>query len=291
MERWVFPTGCLQSTAHLMSANLEGGSCWLCLKPGGDWSRWERLVSGDCVWREGQKMVWYCKQDVFPSKFLMLFFFNVYDCLSTNMWVPLLCLVLVNIRRHQIPWTWSHRWLQTTMWVLGFTSTSPGRAASVLDHWAIPPPWVCSVRLLVREMIWDAGFVLGRIESPEEKLEERGATFKPTKGKTQCRRKMARVTPWPVRCMPLVGFVFYLVLEVLCIEPRISYMLDKYFIRALSVLPLKIDSHCDSFGCPRPYFEILTFNRFLLSSPGWPQMCSTPPRFWLLKHMDVFLMS
>lgn len=138
--------------------------------------------------------------------------------------------------------------------------------------------------------------------------------------------------PRPVRCSPLVGFVLFVfwgpvywtqgpthARQILCKCPRPT--------PTPNPPPLcKIDSHCGSTDWLRtPYFAILTFNRFSVSSPDWPWVCNplalihtvawitnqvlhhweavnylmeTPNTqefmssfccFWLLKHMDVFL--
>jgi hypothetical protein len=37
------------------------------------------------------------------------------------------------------PWNWSYRWLWGAMWLLGIEPRFSGRAASVLNCWAISP--------------------------------------------------------------------------------------------------------------------------------------------------------
>ena len=50
------------------------------------------------------------------------------------------CLVLAGARRrHWTPWSWSHRRLGATMWVMGIKVRTSERAVSALNHRAVSP--------------------------------------------------------------------------------------------------------------------------------------------------------
>lgn len=63
------------------------------------------------------------------------FYFYVYECLLTCMFVDYMCIPGAHRSHRLFPWNWSNKWLLATMWLLRIKLGSAGRASSALNHW------------------------------------------------------------------------------------------------------------------------------------------------------------
>lgn len=84
----------------------------------------------------GKKVAWLCLSKTFLGDLIYsCFYFVGMGVLPTCMSMHHLCAMSKEARRgHQIPWSWSCRWLSATMWVLGIESLSSLQPQACLSN-------------------------------------------------------------------------------------------------------------------------------------------------------------